>query len=385
MALITKADIIRITSGRGFSELQITDSDIAVCERKYLRDLVLGKDLYNEIVSEHLTPQPTGYGYIYNKAAVDSIRGIAPTGWHVPTSTEIDVLIAYVGSSAAGKLKSTKTQPVSLGWNYPNTGATDEYGLGLLAGGCLSPDTELFNKLGENAYIWLSNQITGDDYCMVIQYNSATVAYDDVLPAFGGSIRLVKDDPSDWYDGMTVTDADGNVYPTCKIGTQVWTAANLMTTKYNDGTSISEPVDASSFVASVATGARIAYEIQDENVGVIDYSPYNSFEVSYIRPLLAWAVFTHILDRIQVEVTDRGMFQLGAQNAQTISRADIEAFKASIRENLNSYMEETRQYVIDRVEANDVLYKGFYTIDSEETAKDVSFVVNSNTKKTYHV
>lgn len=384
MALITKADIIRITSGRGFSELQITDSDIAVCERKYLRDLVLGKDLYNEIISEHLTPQPTGYGYIYNKAAVDSIRGIAPTGWHVPTSTEIDVLIAYAGSTGAGKLKSTKTQPVALGWNYPNTGATDEYGLGLLAGGNVAPDTETFNNLGENAYIWLSNQITGDDYCMVIQYNSATVAYDDVLAGFGGSIRLVKDDPSDWYDGMTVTDADGNVYPTCKIGTQVWTAANLMTTKYNDGTSIEYEDDLGIF-SVITTGVYTPYNGVAVNAGTISYSPYNSFEASYIRPLLAWAVFTHILDRIQVEVTDRGMFQLGAQNAQTISRADIEAFKASIRENLNSYMEETRQYVIDRVEANDVLYKGFYTVDSEETAKDVSFVVNSNTKKTYHV
>ena len=383
MALITKADIIRITSGRGFSELQITDSDIAVCERKYLRDLVLGKDLYNEIVSEHLTPQPTGYGYIYNKAAVDSIHGIAPTGWHVPTSTEIDVLIAYAGSTGAGKLKSTKTQPVALGWNYPNTGATDEYGLGLLAGGNVAPDTGTFNNLGNTAYTWLSNQITGDDYCMVIKHDSTTITYEDVLAGFGASIRLIKDDPSDWYDGMTVTDKDGNIYPTCKIGEQVWTAANFMCTKYNNGVSIDIETDITSF--AVTSDGAITYNSDNANVGTITYSDYNDFETLYIRPLLAWAVFTHILDRIQVEVTDRGMFQLGAQNAQTISRADIEAFKASIRENLNSYMEETRQYVIDRVEANDVLYKGFYTVDSEETAKDVSFVVNSNTKKTYHV
>ena len=49
----------------------------------------------------------------------------------------------------------------------------------------------------------------------------------------------------------TVIDADGNVYTIVKIGTQTWTAENLKTTKYNDGTEILHILDTATWKSCI--------------------------------------------------------------------------------------------------------------------------------------
>jgi uncharacterized protein (TIGR02145 family) len=56
-----------------------------------------------------------------------------------------------------------------------------------------------------------------------------------------------KDDNNN--PATSITDADGNVYTSVTIGTQVWMVENLRTTKSNDGTSISLVTDAASWGA----------------------------------------------------------------------------------------------------------------------------------------
>ena len=71
--------------------------------------------------------------------------------------------------------------------------------------------------------------------------------------------HLTTDEPS-----QPVTDIDGNVYKTVKLGNQVWMAENLRTTRYADGTPIPLGTE-----ASFTTAYR--YYPDDNSANVADY------------------------------------------------------------------------------------------------------------------
>ena len=80
--------------------------------------------------------------------------------------------------------------------------------------------------------------------------------------------------------GATVSDVDGNVYGTVRIGTQVWMAENLRTTRYRNGQPIDHPGTDNQAWASNRSGAYAWYN-NDERVFKQPYGAvYNWFAVS---------------------------------------------------------------------------------------------------------
>lgn len=79
--------------------------------------------------------------------------------------------------------------------------------------------------------------------------------------------------------GQTVTDADGNVYDTVMIGTQVWLKSNLKTTKYNDGVPIPNVTDNVTW-SNLTTPAYCWYENNKATYGDVYGALYNGYSVA---------------------------------------------------------------------------------------------------------
>ncbi len=72
----------------------------------------------------------------------------------------------------------------------------------------------------------------------------------------------------------TVTDGDGNTYNTVTIGTQVWLKENLITTKYNDGTSIPHEENGQGW-QHMTTPAYTWYDDNYDEIGSVYGALYN--------------------------------------------------------------------------------------------------------------
>lgn len=82
-----------------------------------------------------------------------------------------------------------------------------------------------------------------------------------------------------------VTDIDGNIYHTVKIGDQVWMAENLKTTKYRNGDPIPNVTDNEAW-GDLNSGAYCCYNNDSSTYKGIYGALYNWFAVTDIRNIV---------------------------------------------------------------------------------------------------
>ena len=208
-----------------------------------------------------------GYGLLYNQLAVQDERNIANTGWHVPTYEEAkEMLIAYGGSEyVEGEYKDTGIEPngelqfMDTDPEYWFEGATGTNTTCFSARGNsyrYAPDGE-FYSLNDWATWWLAESGYWIGLEPTVRFSAGN--YYTGASNTGMGLRLVMDNPEEWYCGMLYTGNNGDTYSTVKIGDQVWLGENLRETEYRTGANIAEITDNAEWVAATE-GALCAYD-----------------------------------------------------------------------------------------------------------------------------
>ena len=130
-------------------------------------------------------------GKLYNWYAVNDPRGLAPTGWHVPTDDEWTTLSNTLGGDAVagGKMKVAGTTR----WTTPNTGATNESGFAGLPGGNRNNAGTFFN-VGNVGFWWSSTEFsTALAWYRYLGYNNGSISRFDYSKNYGFSVRCLRD------------------------------------------------------------------------------------------------------------------------------------------------------------------------------------------------
>ena len=126
----------------------------------------------------------TTYKKLYNYYAITDPRGLAPSGYHIPTDAEWATLTAYAGGNpiAGGPLKEAGTAH----WQTPNTLADNGTEFTALPGGFRGAAGG-FGFLTQYGYYRTDSNVFG------LAYNSTVVFPVSNTFSYGFSVRVIKD------------------------------------------------------------------------------------------------------------------------------------------------------------------------------------------------
>ena len=132
--------------------------------------------------------------YLWNEmmqyTATQSVQGICPIGWHLPSDDEWISMSEFLGGAglSGGKMKETGTEH----WASPNEGATNESGFSALPGG-QRHSSNLFSYMGGYGKFWSSTFDNTHHWSNQLVSNEAVWRRVYGTPDYAYSVRCLKD------------------------------------------------------------------------------------------------------------------------------------------------------------------------------------------------
>jgi uncharacterized protein (TIGR02145 family) len=115
-------------------------------------------------------------------------QGICPTGWHVPSDSEVTVMVDFVEAKASIGTGKAATALRATGWKYSTT--PDVFGFRFLPSGLRDP---YFSNLGSNGYIWTKTEWTSDRVsARMMTYSGLTVGTSNISKKTAVAVRCLK-------------------------------------------------------------------------------------------------------------------------------------------------------------------------------------------------
>ncbi|MDR0516352.1 MAG: hypothetical protein LBH25_04835 [Fibromonadaceae bacterium] len=140
--------------------------------------------LYDWATAMALGSEKNGENYVVS----GKHQGICPDGWHIPSSTEYDTLIKYVGKSSGTKLKSKDAES----W-LNNGNGTDDFGFAALPGGRYRNGNG-FTYAGQDTRWWSATESDGKQAKALFMRNDKNEADNTDYPKTDfHSVRCIKD------------------------------------------------------------------------------------------------------------------------------------------------------------------------------------------------
>lgn len=219
---------------------QVISSEGVIIEITLLQGGADGNQIFSETHNTHTNE----FGLI--NLQIGSVNSISEIDWN-----QGDI---YISISVDGTLMGV-TQLLSVPFAMHSGSSADAFS---------GNYNELFNTPDLSNFIHASAQQNGDmlffdgQQWMIISIGleGQVLTVIEGLPQWADLPQGGDDDP----EPDTVTDIDGNVYPTIRIGKQNWMAKNLMTTRFADGSDI--PTGLSNDQWNGGPGAYAIYDYQ---------------------------------------------------------------------------------------------------------------------------
>ncbi len=144
---------------------------------------------------ENATVNGPIYGKLYNWYAINDPRGLAPTGWHIPSDTEWKALTTFLGGTSAAGIKMRDLGDL---WSSTAVLATNQAGFSALPGGygyltlTYTPADQPFNSLGDVAFWWsATSSNTNVAYSLNVNLNNS-VTRSSILKKTALSVRCIR-------------------------------------------------------------------------------------------------------------------------------------------------------------------------------------------------